>query len=91
MATKKKQPIKDTSVEEVDLSSFDIDAVDMPLPRTTPSVTTETKRPLSQKEIHAFDDNAIDTDEVTPEEDPVIKDEFDDEFEDPFDPDAEEA
>jgi RNA polymerase primary sigma factor len=90
MATKKKQPIKDTAVEEVDLSSFDIDAVDLPLPSLVSIQNIpEPKKSLSQKEVDIFDDSIIWPDEVSTEEDPVIKDEFDDDFEDPFDADAE--
>ena len=90
MSTKKKQPQKDTSIEEIDLLSFDMDAINTPpAPIASSASTPEPKKALSQRERDTFDDHAIPPDESNPdtEEDPVIKDEFDDDFEDPFDDD----
>ena len=91
MSTKKKQPPKDTAIEEIDLSAFDIDTIDTPPSAPIISVSTilEPKRVLSQRERDTLDDHAVSPDEwnTDSEEDPVIKDEFDDDFEDPFDDD----
>lgn len=93
MSTKKKQPPKDTAIEEIDLSAFDIDAIGTPLPLKENSVSSpsnlEPKKQLSQRERDTFDDHAVSSDDSNAdmEEDPVIKDEFDDDFEDPFDDD----
>ena len=93
MSTKKKLPPKDTAIEEIDLSAFDINAIGAPLPLKENSVSSpsnlEPKKQLSQRERDTFDDHAISSDDSNAdmEEDPVIKDEFDDDFEDPFDDD----
>ena len=92
MSIKKKQPPKDTLVEEIDLTSFDISAIDLPIAKekistTSSSPVSETRKPLSQREIDAFDDNAVIPEDQNIEEDPIIKDEFDDDFEDPFNDD----
>jgi RNA polymerase primary sigma factor len=92
MSIKKKQPPKDTLVEEIDLTSFDISAIDLPIAKekistTSSSPVSETRKPISQREIDAFDDNAVIPEDQNIEEDPIIKDEFDDDFEDPFNDD----
>ena len=92
MSIKKKQPPKDTLVEEIDLTSFDISAIDLPIAKEkistiSSSPVSETRKPLSQREIDAFDDNAVIPEDQNIEEDPIIKDEFDDDFEDPFNDD----
>jgi hypothetical protein len=93
MSTKKKQPTKDTAIEEIDLSVFDMNTIDATPsakePLSTPVI--EPKKVLSQRERDTFDDHAvshIDDSGSETEEDPIIKDEFDDDFEDPFDDDA---
>ena len=65
MSTKKKQPPKDTAIEEIDLSAFDIDTIDTPPSAPIISVSTilEPKRVLSQRERDTLDDHAVSPDE----------------------------
>lgn len=97
MATPRKKALpKDTAALEIDLSAFDIDAIDMPVHTPKSSDTPhDTPKPLSKKERDAFDDTLVPSDEIMDDEEPTIKDDFDDDFEDPFDldddaPDGEE-
>ena len=87
MATKK-QPPKDTAVEEIDLSAFDMNSIDLPASPPARENTPEPHASLSKKERDIFDDTlSAGEDSTLDEDEPIIKDEFDDDFEDPFDDD----
>ena len=84
----KRQP-KDTAVEEIDLSAFDMNSIDLPASPPARENTPEPHASLSKKERDIFDDTlSAGEDSTLDEDEPIIKDEFDDDFEDPFDDDA---
>ncbi len=91
MASKKNPPTKDTAIEEIDLSAFDMGTIDLSLSSTPSLPEPEAKRPPSRREVEAFDDSIVGADEANPEEEVTSKNDFDDDFEDPFDPDADDA
>ncbi len=85
MATKKKQPPQDSAAEEVDLSSIDIDALNLPIQIET-SVTrssTPDREKKQQKESYSRENEENTS---FPKEEESFNDNFDDDFEEDADP-----
>lgn len=74
----KKQPPKDTAVEEIDLSAIDIDT--LPIPVETQSKPTQKESKWSKEILTKEEDDFASDPEVA-----ETTDEFDDDFEDDFD------
>ncbi len=85
MATKKKQPPQDSAAEEVDLSSIDIDALNLPI-QIEKSVTrssTPDREKKQQKESYSRENEENTS---FPKEEESFNDNFDDDFEEDADP-----